>query len=333
MLNYGGYSRQFGVYPVANSSTLLQALTSSLKLGNSSSEVVSAMGANTWLYNAQYPIPGYHLSVINGAPGGLSATYYADTNFSQPLVQKIEVPVGDWGLYPPDGLPSNNFSVVWEGYLDVPSSVETDGWLGVAISSNTTARLYVDDVLVLDVPPTTKGNILSNIRDRAFTLIEYQTWNLYQKIANEDSLNSEILFFWNLVDRSSAIEKAASVAQDADVIVLALGANWNSDGENGDRGTMGLSPNQSALADAISALGKPVVLVLQGGRPFAIPDFYDASSAVLDAFFGGQNAGQAIADVLFGAFDPGGRTTLTVPRDVGQMPAYYNYKGTGHAAK
>ncbi|KAF2764296.1 glycoside hydrolase [Teratosphaeria nubilosa] len=296
----------------------------------SSADVVSAMGANTWLYNAQYPIPGYHLSTMNGTPGGLSATYYADTSFSQPLVHKIEVPVGDWGLYPPDGLPSNNFSVIWEDYLDVPSGVETGGWLGVAIGLNTTARLYVDDVLVLDVPLTTIGNILSNIPVRAFTLvnstaphpgstnftfrpgakhkikIEYQTWNLYHKIENESTLNSEILFFWNLVDRSSPIEKAVSVAQDADVVVLAL--------------------------DAIFALGKPVVMVLQGGRPFAIPDYYNASSAVLDVFFGGQSAGQAIADVLFGAFNPGGRTTLTVPRHVGQMPVYYNYKGTEHAA-
>jgi hypothetical protein len=92
------------------------------------------------------------------------------------------------------------------------------------------------------------------------------------------------------------------VAKTADIIVLAVGANWNSDGENGDRATLGLSPNQSApsrhwiydlgfmmflypavLADAIFSLGKPVVLVLQGGRPFAIPEYYSKAAAVIDA--------------------------------------------------
>jgi hypothetical protein len=359
IVNYGDYSGQFGAYPVAHSSTIRQGIHDNLASANSSTKLVSAMGANTWLYNAQYPVPRYLLATKNGTTGGLSATYYADTNFSQPLVQKKEVPVRDWGLYPPPGLPSNNFSVVWEGEVTVPVDIETDGWLGVAIGPNTTARLFVDGTLLVDIPITTEltGNILSNIPGYSYTLVnstasppgsanftfvpgakhkvrlEYQTWNLYVKIENESSLNSQVLFFWNLVDRISPVEKAVAVAKDADVIVLTLGANWNSDGENGDRATMDLSPKQTELAEAIYALDKPVVLVLEGGRPFAIPDYYNRSAAVLNSYFGGQSGGQAIADVLFGLFNPGGRLPLTIPRSVGQMPVYYNYKATTHAAQ
>ncbi|SMY19547.1 unnamed protein product [Zymoseptoria tritici ST99CH_1A5] len=356
-LNYGDYAGQFGRYPVAHSSTIQEGILQTLEETSSNIEFVTAWGANTWLYNGQYPIPGYHLCTPGGIHGGLQATYFAGVNFTEPLVRATEVPVRDWGLYPPPGLPSNNFSAIWEGHLTVPVSTPTEGWLGVAIASNSTARLYIDDQQLVDVPLTTDGNILSNIPSRKYSMangtaappgsmpftfvpgathkvrLEFQSWNLYQKVANYNSLNAQVLLFWNLVDRASptsAVEKAVGIAREADVIVLAVGAGWDSDGENGDRATMGLSPNQTLLTQAIMDIGKPVVLILEGGRPFAIPQFYDHTScaAVLSTGFGGQSAGRAIADVLFGAFNPGGRVTLTVPVDVGQMPVFYNFKAS-----
>ena len=358
--NYGDYSGQFGQYPWKHSSTIRKTILEKLKGANSTTKLSTAWGANTWLYNAQYPIKGYALRPVNGTHSGLSATYFADTNFSEPLVNTVEVPVMDWGLYPPPGLPSNNFSAIWEGTLTIPVDVTTEGWLGVAILYNSTAKLYVDGKLHIDVPLTTTGNILSNIPGRDYSLqnstapppgsatftfepgakhhirLEFVSYNLYKKIANQASLNAEILLFWNLVDHStptSALEQAVSLASDADIILLAVGANWNSDGENGDRTTMGLSANQTALSSAIFELGKPVILILQGGRPFAIPEFYDKAAAVLSTGFGGQAAGQAISDVLFGDVNPGGRLTLTVPRSVGQMPVFYNQKKSAHLAE
>ncbi|KAF2448507.1 glycoside hydrolase family 3 protein [Karstenula rhodostoma CBS 690.94] len=349
ILNYGDYSGQYGAAPVANSTTLRQGILNHLE--GTDGKLVSSMGANTWLYNAHYPIPPYHLSA-NGSSGGLQATYYADTNFSEPVVQRIETPVGSWGLYPPSGLPSNNFSVVWEGELDPAVDGDVDGWLGVAIGANTTAKVYVDGHLHVDVPLTTAGNILSNIPDRAYSInnstqappgsepftfakgktyhirLEYQTWNLYQKIENLGSLNSQVYLFWNLVDRTDPVGKSVALARTADVIVLALGGAWNSDGESGDRATLDFSANQTALASAVFALNKPVVIVLHGGRPFAVPHFYARAAAVLDANFPGQSGGQALADVLFGKANPGGRLTLSVPVHVGQLPVYYNYKQT-----
>jgi len=133
------------------------------------------------------------------------------------------------------------------------------------------------------------------------------------------------------VDTEDPVGQAVDVAKDADLIVLAVGANWNSDAESADRATLNLSANQTVLADAMFALGKPVVIVLQGGRPFAIPNYYSKAAAVLDAFFPGQSGGQAVSDVLFGLFNPGGRVPLSVPYDAGTLPAYYNYKFTAHA--
>lgn len=118
------------------------------------------------------------------------------------------------------------------------------------------------------------------------------------------------------------------IASSADITVLAVGANWDSDGEGGDRATLSLSTNQTALAKAIFALNKPVILVLQGGRPFAIPEYYSQAAAVINAFFPGQSGGQAISDVLFGLVNPGGKIPLSVPYDVGTLPVFYNYKDT-----
>jgi hypothetical protein len=161
--------------------------------------------------------------------------------------------------------------------------------------------------------------------------IEYQAYNMFERQANVDTVNSQIMLFWNLVaPGGAAVEQAVQLASGADVVILAVGASWNSDGEGADRSTLGLAPSQDALARAVFALGKPVIMVLEGGRPFAIPEWYDASAAVVNAFFPGQAGGRAVVDVLMGDFNPGGRLPISVPRDVGQLPVYYNYKPSAH---
>ncbi|KAI0542187.1 glycoside hydrolase family 3 protein [Xylaria digitata] len=359
-LNYGDYSGTWGQYPAATAAkTIRQGLFS--YSNKSGVELVTSWGANAWKYNSQYVIPPYLLSTPNGTNGGLSATYFANVDFTKPLVHRLEVPVLDWGLYPPPSLSSNNFSAIWEGNLLSPVDIDVGGWIGVAVGPNTTARLFVDGELILSqsidglsTSSTIMGNIMnydyvsnngtsSPSGSAPFTFqkqkvyhlrIEYQAFNLYKKTANVNSLNSQVLLFWNLVSRNGdAVDQAVQIARSADLVILTVGAAWNSDGEGGDRGTLGLSPSQDVLAQEIYKLGKPVVLVLQGGRPFAIDDYYQKSAAVLSAFFPGQAGGQAIADVLFGKANPGGRMPVSVPRHVGQLPIYYNYKETARRVK
>ncbi|RFU81651.1 glycoside hydrolase family 3 [Trichoderma arundinaceum] len=357
-INLGDYSGALGQYPAKYAGTLRQGMLSHLKKsGNLGGQVKSSWGSNSWEYNNQYVVPGYLLSA-NGKTGGLKATYYAETNFTSPKASRSEVPAQDWGLYPPQGLSSNNFSAVWEGQFQSPADLDVNGWIGVAIGPNSTSKLYVDGKLIASKGFGPQGNVIGNIEGYGwiqqnnsippqdgveFTFkkgakhqvrIEFQSWNNYKKTANVNSVNSQLIFWWNLVSpNGEALDQAVSIAKDSDVIVLAVGAAWNSDGEGGDRGTMDLAPSQDALAKKIYALGKPVVLVLEGGRPFAIPDHYKQSSAVLSAHFGGQAGGQAIADVLFGTFNPGGRVPITIPYSVGQIPAYYNYKPSARAAQ
>lgn len=362
ILNYGDYSGQWGEYPATSAKTIRQAILSYSQESDSHFNLVSSWGSNTWEYNAQHVIPPYLLSSPNGTTGGLQATYYADTNFSEPLVTKLEIPALDWGIYPPPSLPSNNFSATWEGTLTSPVDTDVDGWIGIAVGANSTYKLYVDGELITSwgFPLTAESTILGNIQQFTYTQanstlppegsapftfqrgqtykirIEFQAFNLYKKIENVSSLNSQLLLFWNLVSgnpANDAVSQAVSAAESADVIVLAVGAAWNSDGESGDRATLGLAPSQDELAKAIYALGKPVILVLQGGRPFAIPDYYNQSAAVLSAWFPGQSGGQAIADVLFGRANPGGRLPVSVPKHVGQVPINYNYKSLGRKIK
>jgi hypothetical protein len=242
--------------------------------------------------------------------------------------------------------------------LESPTDLDVNGWIGLAIGPNSTSKLYVDGKLISSKGYSGSGNLLGTIEGYAWTQanstlppqggveftfkknakhhvrIEFQSWNNYKKTANVNSVNSQLIFWWNLVSpNGKALDQAVSIAKDSDVVILAVGAAWNSDGESGDRGTLGLAPSQDELAREVFALGKPVVLVLEGGRPSAIPDHYGNSSAVLSTFFGGQAGGQAIADVLFGDFNPGARVPITVPWSVGQIPAYYNYKPSARAAQ
>ena len=357
-VNLGDYSGQLGQRPMDSSTTIRQGILEYLhSVGASADQLKNAWGCNSWEYNNQYAIPGYLMSA-KGKTGGLEATYYADTSFRNPEATRLEVPFRDWGLYPPPGLSSNNFSATWEGEVESPVDTNVQGWIGIAIGANTTAKLYIDGHLTASSGFTESGDLLGNIEPFSFiqansTLppqggtefkftkgakyqvrIEYQTWNLDKKYANIDSINSQVMLWWNLVTpNGGAMEQAVSVAQNADVIVLTVGAAWNSDAESGDRATLDLAPSQDALAKAMYALGKPVVLLLEGGRPFAIPDHYGDASAVLNTFFGGQAAGTAIADVLFGEFNPGGRMPITIPYNVGQLPMFYNYKPSARSAQ
>jgi beta-glucosidase-like glycosyl hydrolase len=354
-LNYGDYTGSWGGTPTVNASTIRQGVLEWLEDNSPSVELVSSWGANSWLYNSQYSIPTYLMSV-NGTQGGLHATYFTSPDFSSPVLTKTEGPNLDWGLYPPQGLPSNNFSVVWEGDLISPTDSDIDGFLGVAVGENCSATLIVDGQTITTVGGIgVASSILGNIQPLAYSTVnatipppgsapftfkkgetyhvelKFIALNLYQKLANVNSVNAEVQLFWNLVDQSEPVGKAVETAKGADIILLALGANWNSDGESGDRAILGLSANQTKLADAIFALGKPVILTLQGGRPFAIPEYYEKSSGVLNTFFPGQSGGRAIADILFGVINPGGRIPISVPRHEGQLPTYYNYKFTAHA--
>jgi beta-glucosidase len=129
--------------------------------------------------------------------------------------------------------------------------------------------------------------------------------------------------------RSSEIADAVSLARNADVVVMALGEPRDWSGEDASRSTLDLPGRQLELLKAVAATGKPVVVVLFNGRPLALPAVFTNATAVLEAWFPGVQAGNGVADLLFGDADPSGRLTTTFPYSVGQVPFYYNHYATG----
>ena len=123
--------------------------------------------------------------------------------------------------------------------------------------------------------------------------------------------------------------EAVAAAQSADQVVLALGESRGQSGEAASRSEIDLPGKQEELIARIKATGKPFVVVLFNGRPLTLDGVVGPSPAILEAWFPGVQAGNAVADVLFGKVNPGGKLPVSFPRRVGQVPIYYNHEPTG----
>lgn len=125
------------------------------------------------------------------------------------------------------------------------------------------------------------------------------------------------------------LKEALAVADQADVIVAALGESAEMSGESSSRTNIEIPAIQKELLQALLKTGKPVVLVLFTGRPLALKWEQENVPSILNVWFGGSEAGSAIADVLFGDVNPSGKLSTTFPQNVGQVPIFYNHKNTG----
>jgi beta-glucosidase len=123
--------------------------------------------------------------------------------------------------------------------------------------------------------------------------------------------------------------EAVRAARDADFTVVVIGESAEMSGEAASRSSLDLPGKQLELVQMIHATAKPYAVVLMNGRPLTINWLADNSPAILETWFAGTQAGNAIADVLFGDVNPSGKLPVTFPRNVGQIPIYYNYKATG----
>src|SRR5207248_630160 len=129
--------------------------------------------------------------------------------------------------------------------------------------------------------------------------------------------------------KPASIEDAVSAAQKADVVVMFVGELAGMTGEASSRASLDLPGDQMKLIDAVLATRKPVVLVLESGRPLNITWAIDRVPAIVQAWYLGTQAGNAIAHTLLGDASPSGRLPLSWPRSIGQIPVYYNHKNTG----
>lgn len=125
------------------------------------------------------------------------------------------------------------------------------------------------------------------------------------------------------------LDEALKVAANADVIIAALGESSEMSGESSSRTNLDLPDVQRTLLEALLKTGKPVVLTLFTGRPLTLTWEQEHVPAILNVWFGGSEAAYAIGDVLFGDVNPSGKLTMTFPKNVGQIPLFYNHKNTG----
>ncbi|HAH22935.1 MAG TPA: beta-glucosidase BglX [Prolixibacteraceae bacterium] len=160
---------------------------------------------------------------------------------------------------------------------------------------------------------------------------------LYAKGSNfvsDPQLDARISVFgkptqWDKRSAKEMIDEAVAVAQKSDVVIAAVGESAEMSGECSSRSDISLPENQEELLKALLATGKPVVMVLFTGRPLTINWEKANVPAILNVWFAGSEAGDAIADVLFGKVNPSGKLSATFPQSVGQIPIYYNHKNTG----
>ena len=167
--------------------------------------------------------------------------------------------------------------------------------------------------------------VLEGIREKAQGKAEV----LYTKgcdLVDAHWPESEIMEYPLTPDEQTEIDRAAANARQADVAVVVLGGGQRTCGENKSRTSLELPGHQLKLLQAVQATGKPVILILINGRPLSVNWADKFIPAILEAWYPGSKGGTAVADILFGDYNPGGKLTVTFPKTVGQIPFNFPYK-------
>ena len=267
--------------------------------------------------------------------GGFNAEYFANKNLEgSPVLKRIDPELNfDWVMsIPGPGVPADDFSARWIGKIVPPTS----GKYRLGVSADDGARVYLDGKLIAedwtDHAPT---NITSEV-----TLEAGRTYEV--KIEYYESrIGAVARLVWQppVVQAESPYAEAVRIAKEADTVVLVLGISSQLEGEEmtvrepgflgGDRTDIKLPTRQQALMEAVAVTGKPIVVVLLSGSALAV-NWADAHvGAIVQAWYPGEEGGAAIADVLFGDYNPAGRLPITFYKSVEQLPPFENYAMAG----
>ncbi len=183
--------------------------------------------------------------------------------------------------------------------------------------------------------------------DRIVTILEGIKAKVGEKCRVEYSEGCEIVRFISdsettemeiipLKEEENKINEAVNLAQKSDVIIACVGGFSMTSreavykvGHKGDRVDINLLGNQEELLNRLIATGKPVVVILKGGKPYAIENIDKKADAILNTFYGGEQMGTAVSNVLFGDVNPSGKTSISFPKHVGQIPVFYSQKRNG----
>ena len=179
--------------------------------------------------------------------------------------------------------------------------------------------------------PKEVSTVLQGIRDKVGDRIKI----LYSegcKITDGGGWASDTVTLSNPEEDKIRIREAIETARRSDVVIMAIGGNEQTSREAwdknhmGDRASLELVGMQNELVSAVMATGKPVIVLLFNGSPLSITEINNTVPVIFECWYLGQETGHAIADVLFGDYNPGGKLPISIPRSVGQIPSYYSYK-------
>jgi beta-glucosidase len=270
-------------------------------------------------------------------PAGFKGEYFNNKELKgEPVLVRTDEQVDfDWSRgRPAPQINEDNFSVRWTGKLTPPES----GTYQLGAMADDGVRVYLDGRILVDA---WAGNQASQIRTvmKEVTLEAGRVYDV--RIEYYDDILSAIAkFFWSyprFTERSSA--EAVRLARQADAVVMVMGISPALEGEEmkvhvegfrgGDRTDLSLPKAQEDLLKAVQATGKPVVVVLLGGSALAVNWADQNVGAILDAWYPGEEGGTAIADVLFGDYNPGGRLPVTFYKSATQLPPFEDYRMQG----
>jgi beta-glucosidase len=269
------------------------------------------------------PIPPEFLFPADGKPGeqGLRGEYFDNQTLSgKPRLRRIDRQVHfTWAMGSPDSLiPREHFSVRWTGRLK-PSST---GTYRFGASTDDGVRLWLDGKLLID-SWFDRGATLDAV---TLQLEAGRSYDLRIEYYENDGWSYASLVWQQMLSSDPRIDAAAGAARRADVALVAVGII---EGEGYDRSHLDLPGDQEKLIKAVAATGTPTVVVLFAGSAVTMSNWIEDVAAIVDVWYPGEEGGTAIADVLWGTCNPGGKLPLTFPRYVGQLPLYYNHKPTG----
>jgi beta-glucosidase len=274
-------------------------------------------------------VPAQHLSHVTDAGAapspGLRGEYFANNRLegASHLV-RIDPRVDfGWTLNSPArGIPFDWYSVRWTGTVTAPAT----GVRRLGVEGNDGYRLWVDDRLVID--NWEKRSYGARLAEVGFAPGSRHDLRLE---FFESTGNARVKLVWDAgvptaPDRRAQIDSAVRAAEASEVAVIVAGVE---EGEFRDRALLSLPGAQEELIRAVVATGTPVVVVLVGGSAITMSRWLDSVGAVVHAWYPGEEGGNAIADVLFGDENPGGRLPITFPVSEGQLPLTYDHKPTG----
>ncbi|WP_294244388.1 glycoside hydrolase family 3 N-terminal domain-containing protein [uncultured Chryseobacterium sp.] len=287
---------------------------------NKNIEITYSKGID-WNLKQFVTVPAEFLS--SGNQKGLKGSYFANPDAKgTPAFERQDEQLNfKWTLYSPnpEKLQPDNYSVRWTGKLQAPQS----GKYQLGLRGNDGFRLYLNGKLMIDnwekLSYSTKTVDLDFVKGQKYDIaVEFHE--------NRGEANIELIWNYGLNDYRKDYNDALKRAQEADYIIVTAGIH---EGEFQDRSSLSLPGNQEPFIHEVSTLNKPVAVVLVGGSAIKTTDWKDKVGAILDVWYPGEEGGNAVAKVLFGAENPSGKLPVTFPVEEGQLPLSYNHHPTG----